>query len=99
MWDWYAVAYMRWNPRRVLPDGLPERAWRPSGALARLARVGGPASEAVETVGFWAAVLLPLCYVPLLATGLSSGADAGLLAILVLLHVLALSAGHRHNRS
>jgi hypothetical protein len=90
---------MRWNPRRALRRGLPERSGDgPTGTLARFARVGVPAAEAVETVGFWTAVALPLCYVPLLLTGLSSGRDAALLAALVVLHLLALSAGHAHNR-
>jgi hypothetical protein len=49
-------------------------------------------------VGFWAAVALPLGYVPLLLSGLSNGTDAALLTALVVLHLAALSAGHTHNR-
>ncbi|WP_276257920.1 hypothetical protein [Haloglomus litoreum] len=90
---------MRWNPRRALRRGLPERSGDgPTGTLARLARLGVPAVAAVETVGFWTAVALPLCYVPLLLTGLSSERDAALLGALVVLHLIALSAGHAHNR-
>lgn len=91
---------MRWNPRHVLRQGLPEQsgAGLPE-ALSGLAETARrPAVAAVETVGFWAAVLLPLTYVPLLLTGLSSQQDATLLAALVVLHLLALSAGHAHNR-
>lgn len=73
-------------------DGLPD-------ALSGLAEAAGrPAATAVKTVGFWAAVLLPLTYVPLLLTGLSSQQDAALLGALVVLHLLALSAGHAHNQ-
>ncbi|PSQ00823.1 hypothetical protein BRC89_01130 [Halobacteriales archaeon QS_4_70_19] len=91
---------MRWNPRRALRQRLPERVGESSSDLrTRLARVGGPATDAAEVVGFWAAaVVLPLCYVPLLLTGLSSGKDAALLGALVVLHLLALGAGHAHNR-
>jgi hypothetical protein len=49
-------------------------------------------------VGFWAAVALPLGYVPLLLSGLSNGTDAVLLTALVVLHLAALSVGHTHNR-
>lgn len=91
---------MRWNPRRALRQRLPGSAGDPSPDLrTRLVRAGGPASDAAEVVGFWAAaVVLPLCYVPLLLTGLSGREDAALLGALVALHLLALGAGHTHNR-
>lgn len=92
------LASMRWNPRRVL-GLLPRNGGGPAGTLATLARAGGPATAVVETVGFWAAVLLPLCYVPLLLTGLSDGGDAILLAVLVVLHLISLTVGHTHNRT
>jgi len=67
---------------------------------ARDARPGwGPATAVVETVGFWAAVLLPLCHVPLLLAGLSDGSDAVLLAVLVVLRLVSLAVGHTCNRS
>jgi hypothetical protein len=50
-------------------------------------------------VGFWAAVLLPLCHVPLLLAGLSDGSDAVLLAVLVVLRLVSLAVGHTCNRS
>jgi hypothetical protein len=49
----------------------------------------------VRAVGFWGAVLLPAAYLPLLAGGLS-GDRAGLFALLVGCHALALVVGHRH---
>ncbi|MFB6206930.1 MAG: hypothetical protein ABEJ05_10445 [Haloglomus sp.] len=87
---------MRWNPRRVFQRSRPESGGDTLEPLARLARAGGPAAETVETVGFWTAVVLPFGYVPLLLTGLSSGRDAALLGLLVVLHVVALRAGHAH---
>lgn len=91
---------MRWDLRRVVRRRLPGQPGDPSAGLrTRLVRAGGPASEVAEVVGFWAAaVVLPLCYVPLLLTGLSNERDAALLGGLVVLHLLALSAGHAHNR-
>lgn len=48
----------------------------------------------LEAVGFWAAVALPVAYLPLLATG---GRQSRHLAFaLVAAHVLALAAGHTH---
>ncbi|WP_254831649.1 hypothetical protein [Haloglomus salinum] len=91
---------MRWNPRRVLGQDVPGQSGDGlAESLSGLATAAGrPAVAAVETVGFWAAVLLPLTYVPLLLTGLSSQQDAMLLAALVVLHLFALSAGHTHNQ-
>lgn len=84
----------------MLRRGVPDRSRSDLAApLSRLAQARGPAAAAIETVGFWIAVLLPLAYVPLLLTGLSSPEDATLLAALVVLHLLALSAGHAHNRN
>ena len=87
---------MRWSPR--LPRlGTRDRVEEgPAGTILGHARAATPAT--FETVGFWAAVLLPLCYVPLLAFGLRTGRDAVLLVALVALHLTALTAGHAHNR-
>jgi hypothetical protein len=91
---------MRWNPRDVLELNVSEQSGdRLGGPVAVLARTRRPVDRLVETAGFWTAVLLPLCYVPLLLTGLSTGRDAALLGLLVVLHLVALTAGHAHNRS
>ena len=52
---------------------------------------------AVETVSFWAAVVLPLAYLPLVSGGLAA---SELLPFVVLLtaNLLALTLGHDHNR-
>jgi hypothetical protein len=63
-----------------------------------LARARHPAAWAVRTTGFWIAVLLPVLYVPLLLTGLSTSREAAALVGLIVLHLVALAAGHTHNR-
>ena len=52
----------------------------------------------IEATAFWAAVLLPVAYVPVLAEGIDGIQAAGLFASLVALHFLALAVGHRYGR-
>jgi hypothetical protein len=52
----------------------------------------------IRAVGFWAAIVLPLLYVPLLATGLSSSTDGAAFLLLVAGNLLALYVGHSHRR-
>lgn len=49
-------------------------------------------------VGFWTAILMPLSYVSLLATGVETHADGLLLVGLLVVHVVALFAGHGYGR-
>ena len=55
------------------------------------------AVQAVQFVGFWTSVSLPLLYVPLLADGLEAGAE--LFAGLVALHVVSLVLCHEYGRN
>lgn len=64
---------------------------------------GSPGSAAtvrkpIEATAFWAAVVLPLAYVPVLAVGIDGLQGAGLFASLVALHLLVLAVGHRYGR-
>lgn len=52
----------------------------------------------VEIAGFWAAVVLPFLYLPLLVTGITSEAELITFLGLLALNVAALLAGHGHNR-
>lgn len=52
----------------------------------------------VEAAFFWAAVVLPFLHLPLLLTGLESGAEAGAFGLLLGLNLLALVVGHRYQR-
>jgi len=53
---------------------------------------------AVRGMCFWAAILLPLVYLPLLSGGL--GSETGLIVIgLLTLHLIALFVGHNHTNS
>ncbi len=55
----------------------------------------GEVRRAVEPVAFWASVLLPLGYVPLLFGGFTDG-QVELFLALVGLHVASLVIGHGH---
>lgn len=48
----------------------------------------------VEGLAFWTAVFVPVAYVPLLLTGLSTVGDAALLIQLLTVNTLALVLGH-----
>jgi hypothetical protein len=50
----------------------------------------------VRATGFYAALALPLVYVPLLFSGLETASQGITFAVLLGLHVLALAAGHGH---
>jgi len=64
----------------------------------RAASVFGLARRGVVGLGFWAAVLLPLAYVPHVVTGLQTQADGLLLFALLVAHVVALLVGHGYGR-
>jgi hypothetical protein len=52
----------------------------------------------VQGMSFWAAILLPLVYLPLLSGGL--GSQTGLIVIgLLALHLITLFVGHNHTNS
>lgn len=46
---------------------------------------------------FWSAIVLPLLYLPLIATGLHTQTDVLRLVALLILHVVALLGSHSHN--
>jgi hypothetical protein len=73
-------------------DHAPLR--RSIGAASTLARLGLRSAEALT---FWAAILLPVTYLPLLFGGLG-GSEALLFAGLLACNVFALVAGHNHGR-
>ena len=50
----------------------------------------------VRATSFYAALALPLAYVPLLVSGLETVSGTTTFALLLGLHVLALAAGHGH---
>ena len=51
----------------------------------------------VRATSFYAALALPLAYVPLLVSGLESVSQTTTFALLLGLHVLALAVGHGHH--
>jgi hypothetical protein len=50
----------------------------------------------IRATSFYAALALPLVYVPLLVSGLESVSQTTTFALLLGLHVLALAGGHGH---
>lgn len=58
----------------------------------------GTARRGVVGFGFWAAVLLPLVYVPHVVTGVQTQADGLLLFALLVAHVVALLVGHGYGQ-
>ena len=50
----------------------------------------------VRTLAFWSAIVLPCIYLPLFATGLSSGAKRHAFVVLLALNYLAFLAGYDH---
>ncbi|MGM0389845.1 MAG: hypothetical protein ACQEP0_15350 [Natrinema limicola] len=52
----------------------------------------------IRTTGFWGAIVLPILYLPVFITGLSTSFGASLFLGLVVLHLLALYVGHAHRR-
>ncbi|ELY81411.1 hypothetical protein [Natrinema gari] len=65
------------------------------GALERA--VPGLASP-IRAAGFWTAIAMPVLYLPLLATGLSSSLDCALFLGLLVANLLALYVGHAHRQ-
>jgi hypothetical protein len=64
---------------------------RPTTARAYHSLTGG-----VQRVAFWAGVVLPLAYVPLLSSSIAQ-TELSTLGALIAVHVLCLVAGHDHS--
>lgn len=58
----------------------------------------GVGGDAVEAVAFGAAVLLPVAYLPLLATGVRTVDDLLLVSALLALHAASIVVGRRYGR-
>ncbi|WP_328821457.1 hypothetical protein [Natronorubrum halalkaliphilum] len=55
-------------------------------------------AKPLRVTGFWGAIVLPIFYVPVLASGLSSSLEIGLFLGLLALNLGALYVGHTHRR-
>jgi len=91
------------------PPSLPERDAAGSSPTSdgrndgddsdgRLERAVPGLATSIRAVGFWTAIGMPILYVPLLATGLTSSLDGLLFLGLVVGHSLALYVGHAHRQ-
>lgn len=78
------------NPSRIGSDD--EDAAEAS--VSALRRILPAATASLRASAFWLAVALPFLYVPLLAEGVSTDGELGALAVLLVVNVLALYAGH-----
>lgn len=79
-------------------DTLPGRHETVSSWLRLLGRYPRSLVTCVEGIAFWTAVLIPVVYVPLLVRGLSTTAEAFVLAQLLGINALALVVGHGYLR-
>lgn len=52
----------------------------------------------VTAVGFWLGAMLPILYVPVIATGIDSPTSLATFLCLLGVHVTALVVGHDHRR-
>lgn len=64
---------------------------------ALTATFAGVVSQSVRALAFWAATLLPLSYLPLLATGVAAERPLGFAGLLCV-NTVAFVVGHAHNR-
>lgn len=85
------------SPDRRSADSSPPNAGRDDDAGA-LERTAPGLATPIRAAGFWTAIGMPVLYVPVLATGLSSSFDGLLFLALVVGHLLALYVGHAHRR-
>ncbi|AUG47943.1 MULTISPECIES: hypothetical protein [Haloarcula] len=58
-----------------------------------------PFVSAVRGIAFWTAIALPFLYLPLLVTGLHSGATRTAFVALVVCNAVSLLVGHSHGGS
>ena len=61
-------------------------------------RKGLPLTQPIRWLGFWAAIVLPAVYLPVLAIGIGAHTGAVFLGLLGC-QLLALLAGHQYKRS
>lgn len=64
-----------------------------------LPQVDEPVIAAARAVAFWTAIALPFLYLPLLLSGLNSGATRVAFLALIACNAVALRIGHSHKRS
>ncbi|EMA36425.1 hypothetical protein [Halococcus hamelinensis] len=70
------------------------RGWVPGRLLDRYRN--SSRLSPIRTLAFWSAIALPAIYLPLFATGLSSGAKRHAFVVLLALNYLAFLAGYDH---
>ena len=54
--------------------------------------------SSIRFIGFWAAVVLPFLYVPLLANGLETSGQLQTFLLLLAANIVALLFGHHHRK-
>ncbi|SEV79922.1 hypothetical protein [Natrinema salifodinae] len=63
-----------------------------------LERAAPELATPIRAAGFWTAIVFPVLYLPLLATGLSSSLEGGVFLALILGNLLALYVGHAYRQ-
>jgi hypothetical protein len=51
----------------------------------------------LQRVGFWAAVMIPFLYIPLLFTGIETLSEVVVFVVLIALNAVSLVVGHPHH--
>ncbi|MFC4542245.1 hypothetical protein ACFO5R_09925 [Halosolutus amylolyticus] len=69
-----------------------------TGETGALERIVPSMATPIRKTGFWAAIVMPFLYVPLLATGLSTSRETMVFLGLLAVNLVALYVGHAHRR-
>lgn len=77
-----------------LPTATDGAVRRVVGSLRRIVGSLSHLGDGIRRLAFWAGVLLPVAYVPLLAA--SPQPDVPALAVVIALHAICLFVGHDH---
>ncbi|WP_049896726.1 hypothetical protein [Natrialba chahannaoensis] len=76
-----------------------DRTTRPSAERRAAAPQKYPLSLRVRALAFWSAIALPIIYIPLLFTGLSTWVETTMFLLLLGCNLVALYVGHEHCQS
>ncbi|WP_247001671.1 hypothetical protein [Halosolutus gelatinilyticus] len=79
-------------------SAAPDESHKSTGDRGVLERTVPSLATPIRRTGFWAAIVLPFLYVPLLATGLSSSSETMTFLALLAVNLVALYVGHAHRR-
>ncbi|ELY42102.1 hypothetical protein [Natronorubrum sulfidifaciens] len=80
------------------PSAARESAVEQDSVDGTLEKVAPALAGPIRTTGFWGAIILPILYIPVLITGLSTSFEASVFLGLLVLNLAALYVGHAHRQ-